>query len=148
MHKKDTYNLAIGLALQELHNEQKLPREKIAEALELSELDVTRIEHGSETLSAGSLVLLLELFDVTWDDFIHASGPIWIRPRRRSDKAGELAQMASQRLLTPSRLSPYSPGVTFRPTPIPLRASAASSPPESAQRLPVPAREPGSGVAF
>ncbi len=55
MHKKDTYNLAIGLALQELHNEQKPPREKIAQALELSELDVTRIEHGSETLSAGSL---------------------------------------------------------------------------------------------
>ena len=39
MHKKDTYNLAIGLALQELHNEQKLPREKIAEALEMSELE-------------------------------------------------------------------------------------------------------------
>ena len=80
MHKKDTYNLAIGLALQELHNEQKLPREKIAEALEMSELDVTRIEHGSETLSAGSLVLLLELFDVTWDDFIQ-------RVRANLDKA-------------------------------------------------------------
>ncbi|MGB0085042.1 MAG: helix-turn-helix transcriptional regulator [Rhodomicrobiaceae bacterium] len=80
MHKKDTYNLAIGLALQELHNEQKLPREKIAEALELSELDVTRIEHGSETLSAGSLVLLLELFDVTWDDFV-------TRVRANLDKA-------------------------------------------------------------
>ncbi len=70
MHKKETYNLAIGLVLQELHNERKLQREKIAEALELSELAVTRIEHGSETMSAGSLVLLLELFDVTWEDFI------------------------------------------------------------------------------
>lgn len=70
MHKKETYNLAIGLVLQELHEERKLPREKIAEALEISELGVTRIEHGSETMSAGSLVLLLDLFDVSWDDFM------------------------------------------------------------------------------
>ncbi|HKJ60719.1 MAG TPA: helix-turn-helix transcriptional regulator [Hyphomicrobiales bacterium] len=70
MHKKDTYNLAIGLVLQELHEEQKLRREKIAEALEITELAVTRVEHGSEPMSAGSLVLLLELFDVSWDEFI------------------------------------------------------------------------------
>lgn len=70
MHKKETYNLAIGIVLQELHAERKLPREKIAEALEISELDVTRMEHGAETMSAGSLVLLLDLFDVSWDDFM------------------------------------------------------------------------------
>lgn len=70
MHKKDTYNLAIGLVLQELHEEKKLQREKIAEALEISELAVTRVEHGSEPMSAGSLVLLLEMFNVSWDDFI------------------------------------------------------------------------------
>lgn len=70
MHKKETYNLAIGLALQELHAERKMPREKIAEALEITELAVTRVEHGSETMSAGSLVLLLDLFDVSWDDFM------------------------------------------------------------------------------
>ena len=70
MHKKETYNLAIGIVLQDLHAERKLPREKIAEALEISELDVTRMEHGAETMSAGSLVLLLDLFDVSWDDFM------------------------------------------------------------------------------
>ena len=70
MHKKETYNLAVGLVLQELHKERKLPRESIAEALELSELEVTRVEHGAETLSAGSLLLLLDLFDVTWEDFM------------------------------------------------------------------------------
>lgn len=70
MHKKETYNLAIGLVLQELHKERKLPREKIAEALEISDLEVTRVEHGAETMSAGSLVLLLDLFDVSWEDFM------------------------------------------------------------------------------
>ena len=70
MHKKETYNLAIGLTLQELHEERKMPREKIAEALEISELAVTRVEHGAEIMTAGSLVLLLDLFDVSWDDFL------------------------------------------------------------------------------
>lgn len=70
VHKKETYNLAIGLVLEELHNERKLDRVKIAEALEVDELAVTRIEHGADTLSAGSLVLLLDLFGVSWDDFM------------------------------------------------------------------------------
>jgi transcriptional regulator with XRE-family HTH domain len=70
VHKKETYNLAIGLTLQELHAERKMPREKIAEALEISELAVTRVEHGAEMMTAGSLVLLLDLFDVSWDDFL------------------------------------------------------------------------------
>jgi transcriptional regulator with XRE-family HTH domain len=70
VHKKETYNLAIGIVLQELHDERMLPRGKIAEALEVDELAVTRIEHGAETLSAGSLVLLLDLFDVSWEDFM------------------------------------------------------------------------------
>ena len=70
MHKKETYNIAIGLVLQELHVEAKLQREQIAEALEISEMAVTRVEHGAETMSAGSLVLLLDLFDVSWEDFM------------------------------------------------------------------------------
>lgn len=80
MHKKETYNLAIGLVLQELHAEAKLQREQIAEALEISEMAVTRVEHGSEIMSAGSLVLLLDLFDVSWDDFTR-------RVRANLDKA-------------------------------------------------------------
>lgn len=80
MHKKETYNLAIGLVLQELHAEAKLQREQIAEALEISEMAVTRVEHGSEIMSAGSLVLLLDLFDVSWEDFTR-------RVRANLDKA-------------------------------------------------------------
>lgn len=70
MYKQAAYNLAIGLTLEQLHDEQRIQREKIAEALEISELAVTRIEHGAETLTAGSLVLLLDVFDISWDDFM------------------------------------------------------------------------------
>ena len=70
MYKQAAYNLAIGLTLSQLHDEQRLQREKIAEALEISELAVTRIEHGAETLTAGSLVLLLDVFGISWDDFM------------------------------------------------------------------------------
>jgi transcriptional regulator with XRE-family HTH domain len=70
VYKQAAYNLAIGLTLEQLHDEQRIQREKIAEALEISELAVTRIEHGAETLSAGSLVLLLDVFGISWDDFM------------------------------------------------------------------------------
>jgi transcriptional regulator with XRE-family HTH domain len=70
VYKQAAYNLAIGLTLEQLHDEQRIQREKIAEALEISELAVTRIEHGAETLSAGSLVLLLDAFGISWDDFM------------------------------------------------------------------------------
>lgn len=70
MYKQAAYNLAIGMTLQQLHEEQKIQREQIADKLEISELAVSRIEHGGETLSAGSLVLLLEVFGISWDDFM------------------------------------------------------------------------------
>jgi transcriptional regulator with XRE-family HTH domain len=70
VYKQATYNLAIGITLGQLHDEQRLQREQIAEALEISELAVTRIEHGAETLTAGSLVLLLDVFGISWDDFM------------------------------------------------------------------------------
>jgi transcriptional regulator with XRE-family HTH domain len=80
MHKKETYNLAIGIVLEELHDEHRLQREKIADALEISELEVTQVEHGATTMSAGSLLLLLDLFDISWDDFMS-------RVRTNLDKA-------------------------------------------------------------
>jgi transcriptional regulator with XRE-family HTH domain len=70
MYKQAAYNLAIGMTLRQLHEEQKLQRDKIAETLEISELGVSRIEHGSELLTAGGLVLLLNMFDISWDDFM------------------------------------------------------------------------------
>ena len=70
MYKKATYDLAIGFTLRELHDEQRIPRVEVAEALEIDELAVTRIETGEERMSAGDLLLLLELFDLSWDDFL------------------------------------------------------------------------------
>jgi transcriptional regulator with XRE-family HTH domain len=70
MYKQAAYNLAIGLTLAQLHAEQKVQRDKIADTLEISELAVSRIEHGGETLTAGGLILLLEVFGISWDDFM------------------------------------------------------------------------------
>jgi transcriptional regulator with XRE-family HTH domain len=70
MHKRAAYDLAIGLALRELQNEHDMGRERIAGALEVTELGVTRIETGEEPLTAGGLILLLGLFDMSWDAFM------------------------------------------------------------------------------
>ncbi|MGE0628153.1 MAG: helix-turn-helix domain-containing protein [Hyphomicrobiaceae bacterium] len=70
MYKKAIYDLATGFTLRNLHDESRLPREKVADVLEIDELTVTRIEIGEDRMSAGDLVLLLDLFDVTWDEFL------------------------------------------------------------------------------
>jgi transcriptional regulator with XRE-family HTH domain len=70
MHKRATYDLAIGLALRELQNEHHVMRERIAAALEVTELGVTRIETGEEPLTAGGLILLLGLFNLSWEEFM------------------------------------------------------------------------------
>ena len=70
MYKQAAYNLAVGITLQQLHEEQRVEREKIAETLDIDVLAVSRYEHGSEVLSAGGLILLLDIFDITWDDFM------------------------------------------------------------------------------
>lgn len=70
MHKRATYDLAVGLALRELCEERHAMRERVAAALEVTELGVTRIETGEETLTAGGLILLLGLFDLAWGEFL------------------------------------------------------------------------------
>jgi len=70
MHNRATLDLAIGLALRELCEERGAMREQVAAALELTDLGVTRIETGEETLSAGGLILLLNLFGLTWEEFL------------------------------------------------------------------------------
>jgi len=70
MHKRATYDLAVGLALRELHKEHHALRERVAAALEVSELGVTRIETGEENLTAGGLILLLGLFNLSWEAFL------------------------------------------------------------------------------
>ncbi len=70
MHKRATYDLAVGLTLRELHEERKAMRSKVAQALEVTELAVTRFETGEERLTAGGLILLLSLFDLSWDEFM------------------------------------------------------------------------------
>lgn len=70
MHKRATYDLAVGLALRELHREHHTMRERMAEALEVTELGVTRIENGEEPLTAGGVILLLGLFNISWEEFM------------------------------------------------------------------------------
>jgi transcriptional regulator with XRE-family HTH domain len=70
MHNRAAYDLAVGLALRELHEERHAPRERVAAALEVSELAVTRFETGEEKLSAGALILLLNHFNLPWESFL------------------------------------------------------------------------------
>ena len=70
MHKKATYNLAVGLTLRELHDERHIEREKLAEALETSDLALTQIEIGAERMNAGELILMLDAFNLSWEDFM------------------------------------------------------------------------------
>ncbi len=70
MHKKAIYNLAVGITLKELHEENRIERAKLATALEITEFSVNKIENGSERMTAGELILALELFDIPWDDFM------------------------------------------------------------------------------
>jgi len=68
------------MAIRELHDERHIEREKLAEVLEITDLGVTRIENGAERMSAGDLVLVLDAFDISWDDF-------YARVKRNQDKA-------------------------------------------------------------
>jgi transcriptional regulator with XRE-family HTH domain len=70
MYKQAAYNLAIGMTVAQLIDEKKVQREKIAEALDISELAIPHIERGGEALSAGGLILLLDIFGMSWDDFL------------------------------------------------------------------------------
>jgi len=69
MHNRATLDLAVGLVLRELCEERQAPRDEVAAALELTDLGVTRVETGQETLSAGGLVLLLHAFKLSWEEF-------------------------------------------------------------------------------
>jgi transcriptional regulator with XRE-family HTH domain len=70
MHNRAAYDLAVGLALRELQEERHALRERVAAALEVSELAVTRFETGEEKVSAGTLILMLRLFNLSWEDFL------------------------------------------------------------------------------
>jgi plasmid maintenance system antidote protein VapI len=70
MHKAAAYDLAVGRTLKGLHEERHVERAKLAEALEVSEFDVTKIEHGEVRLTAGELILMLELFKLDCKDFL------------------------------------------------------------------------------
>jgi hypothetical protein len=69
MHKRAVYDLAVATVVRELHLERRLSRGLVAQALEAPDLELTRIEQGSEPLSAGGLLLLLDHFQVGWPEF-------------------------------------------------------------------------------
>lgn len=70
MHDKAVYNIAIGLALKELHDERGLDRDALAKALDTDGQSISKIEHGALRMSAGEMFLMIEHFDLSWDDFI------------------------------------------------------------------------------
>ena len=70
MRKKAVYDVAIAHVLRRLHDEEHMPRDMLAKALDVPELELTRIELGSEPLSSGGLVLLLEYSKLSWEEFL------------------------------------------------------------------------------
>ena len=70
MHKKATYNLAVGIVLRELQDERHVGRDKLATALETSDAEITQIENGDQRMTAGELILMLTTFDLSWEDFM------------------------------------------------------------------------------
>lgn len=70
MHKKATYNLAVGIVLRELQDERHIDRAKLATALETSDAEITLIENGDQRMTAGELILMLTTFELKWQDFM------------------------------------------------------------------------------
>jgi transcriptional regulator with XRE-family HTH domain len=70
MHDKAVYNIAVGMTLKELHDERNIDREKLAEALDTDGQSISKMEYGREPMSAGELILMIDLFDLPWDDFL------------------------------------------------------------------------------
>lgn len=70
MHKKATYNLAVGIVLRELQDERHVARAKLATTLEISDAEITMIENGDQRMTAGELILMLSTFELSWEDFM------------------------------------------------------------------------------
>ena len=70
MHKKATYNLAVGIVLRELQDERHVDRTKLAAALETSDAEITLMENGDQRMTAGELILMLTTFELKWQDFM------------------------------------------------------------------------------
>lgn len=70
MRKKAVYDVAIARVLRKLHDDGHIPRDVLANALDVPELELTRIELGSEPLTGGGLVMLMEFSGLGWDDFL------------------------------------------------------------------------------
>lgn len=68
-HNRAEHELAVAYALQSLQQSHGLSRQRLADAMEISELEVTRLENGSESLSAGALIVLLKACEVPWKQF-------------------------------------------------------------------------------
>ena len=70
MRKKAVYDLAIARVLRGMHEEGHIPRDVLANALDVPEMELTRIELGAEPLSGGGLVMLLDFSKLGYDEFM------------------------------------------------------------------------------
>lgn len=69
MHKRATFEIASGKAFEAIQNEKQIPRDQLAAALEVDELEIPRICAGSDPLSVGVLLLFMKTYDVSFEDF-------------------------------------------------------------------------------
>jgi plasmid maintenance system antidote protein VapI len=68
-HSRAAYDLAVSQVMDELHDESGKTRAELAQTLEMPDLEVTRIEHGAEPLTAGGLLVLMKFYGLSWQDF-------------------------------------------------------------------------------
>ena len=70
LHLDTLHESRRGAFVKELQQERTIDRDKLAEALETDGQSISKIEHGSLRMTAGELILMIEHFDLPWDDFI------------------------------------------------------------------------------
>ena len=69
MRSRATYDLAVARTLRGLHESGDVSRAALAQALSMSEMEITRLELGVEPLSAGALFPFLDLYGISWEEF-------------------------------------------------------------------------------
>ena len=66
---RQQHELAVASVIRKLHEEKNISRDDLAKFLQFPELEITRLENGSEPLSVGALFGLLEYYGLSWPEF-------------------------------------------------------------------------------
>ena len=68
-HSSAAYDLAVAQAIHRYNEQHGLSRGDLAQALGIAELQVTRLEGGTEPLTAGMLMVLLRYYGLSLGEF-------------------------------------------------------------------------------